>query len=269
MLPGESVRPCWDAQAAKVIIGFGKWIFLSSLIGFAASNGEKLLLGAALPAISFGVFSIAATLLAALTGLVSSLNAHLIFPSLSEALRDGPAVAATVYARVQRVADLFLGFVAGGLFMSGAWVVRLLYDARYVDAGWMLQLLGLGILAIRFQVLEQMMFARSEPAWVSASNALRALSLIVLIPLGNSMGGVYGAVVAVVASQFVGWPVALAFKHRAGLLTLRGELAWPVALLAGLAAGGILNYLLGLFFHHPTGPTAVQVSLRSMLILAS
>jgi O-antigen/teichoic acid export membrane protein len=244
LLPGARVRPCWDGACAREIIGFGKWIFLSSLIGFAAAHGEKLLLGATLPAASFGVFSIAALLLAAITGLVGSLNAHLIFPSLSEALRTSAEQAARVYVRVQQLADLVLGCVAGAAFMAGGWAVHFLYDSRYASAGWMLQTLSLGLLAIRYQVLEQMMFARSQPAWVTASNALRAASLALAIPAAYAWGGERGAVLAVVASQFAGWPVALAFKYRQGLLTWRSEAVWPLALALGLLAGWLIDLAL-------------------------
>jgi len=244
ILPGTPVRPRWDHSCALEIVGFGKWIFLSSVIGFAAGHGEKLLLGGTLPAASFGVFSIAALLLAAITGLVSNLNAHLVFPSLSEALRAGAVEAARVYERVQRLADAILGFIAGLCFTAGAWVVHLLYDARYADAGWMLQILGLGLLAIRFQVLEQMMFARGKPAWVSAANGLRAVSLVVSIPLGYAWGGEHGAVLAVLLSQFAGWPAALTFKYREGLLHRHSESVWPLSLAAGMMAGWTVDKLI-------------------------
>jgi O-antigen/teichoic acid export membrane protein len=247
-LPGDRVTPCWDAGHARNIVGFGKWIFLSSIIGFAAAHGEKLLLGGTLPASAFGVFSIAATLLAAVTGLVGSLNAHLVFPSLSEALRSSAHEASRVYVRVQQIADVVLGFIAGALFMAGAWIVHLLYDARYAGAGWMLQLLGLGILAVRYQVLEQMMFARSQPAWVTFSNGLRATCLVVLIPLGYAWGAEKGAVLAVVVSQFVGWPLALAFKRREGLLDWRSEVVWPLALAGGMGAGWVADAILRRMF---------------------
>ena len=241
MLPGEWVRLCWDRDCVREIAGFGKWIFLSSIIGFAAAHGEKLLLGGTLPVASFGVFSIAALLLTAITGLVGSLNAHLIFPSLSEALRSSTEQAARVYVRVQQMADLVLGFVAGAAFLAGGWAVQLLYDNRYGNAGWMLQTLSLGLLAVRYQVLEQMMFARSQPAWVTASNALRAVSLALAIPAAYAWSGEQGAVLAVVACQFAGWPVALAFKYRQGLLSWRSEAVWPFALALGLSAGWLID----------------------------
>ena len=108
----------------------------------------------------------------------------------------------------------------------------------------MLQYLGLGLLAIRHQVVEQLMFAHSQPAWVSANNALRAVALIVLIPLGLKLGGEQGAVLGVVLSQFASWPLSLCFKYKQGLLTWATECWWLPALLGGLAGGALLDALL-------------------------
>ena len=241
-LPGQTSRPCWDRSSAHEIVGFGKWIFVSSVIGFLAAHGEKLILGASLSTSSFGIFSIASTLLLAIMGIYSSINGHVIFSALSESLRSSdPQRAARVYARVQQLADVFLGVMAGGIFMSGHWVVQLFYDARYQQAGWMFQWLGLGMLAVRHQVVEQLMFAKGQPVWVSASNALRALSLILLVPAGYTWGGERGAIVAVVLSQFVSWPIALWFKYRNGLLTWPSERVWLPALLVGMLAGWVLD----------------------------
>jgi len=250
VLRGAQVRPCWDAACRREITGFGKWIFLSSLIGFAAAHGEKLILGATLSGTGFGIYFIAAALLSALTGVVGTLNAHLIFPGLSAAIRQGDHEAARVYVRLQQAADVFLGLLAGLLFMAGRWLVVVLYDPRYVGAGWMLQVLGLGLLAMRYQVLEQLMFAKGQPHWVGASNALRFASLLALIPLGYTTAGEHGAVIAVAASQFVGWPLALLFKHRLGLLSWRSEAAWPLALTVGLAAGWLLDIVLNTIQGH-------------------
>jgi O-antigen/teichoic acid export membrane protein len=246
MLRGPTYKPCWDRASLHDIVGFGKWIFLSSIIGFAAANGEKLILGGTLAAQDFGVFSIAALLLAAIVGLVGNLNAHLVFPSLSEALRSGDAAAQKVYTRVQQIADAILGGIAGLTLVLGNWVVHLLYDARYAEAGWMLQLLALGLVAMRYQVLEQMMFARNRPGWVTLSNSLRALALVLLTPLAYASGGVQGAVLAVVASQFSGWTVAIVFKLRQGLMSWKSEAVWPLALLTGSSLGWLAHLLLSL-----------------------
>jgi O-antigen/teichoic acid export membrane protein len=245
-LPGRAARPCWDRSCAGEIIRFGKWIFVSSIIGFLAANGEKIILGGSLATASFGVFAIASMLLGAVTGVYATLNGHVIFSSLSHALRADRAEMVRVYTRVQQLADLFLGVAAGLLLMAGQWAVWILYDARYQAAGWMLQWLGLSLLAMRHQVVEQLMFARGKPGWVSANNALRAIGLVLFIPAGFAVAGERGAIAGVVLSQFASWPLSLWFKHRQGLLSWSTEKWWLPALAAGVALGTVFDRLLGL-----------------------
>lgn len=247
-LPGMFHRPQWHSGCAHEIVGFGKWIFLSSIIGFSAAHGEKLLLGGLLSTADLGIFTIASTLLMALNGVFSSLNAHLVFSTLSEAIRESFAKATQVYARVQQVADAILGASAGVLFMSAQWCVTILYDQRYAGAGWMLEWLSLSLLAVRYQVLEQLMFAKGQPSWVSASNALRAMGLVALIPLCYRVWDLQGAIGALVLCQFVSWPVALWFKYRNGLLTWRSEKIWLPALLSGLVVGWLVDHMLTIIF---------------------
>ena len=238
IIPGRRAPPCWDRDSAREILGFGVWIFLSSIIGFLAAHGEKLILGASLGLATFGVFSIASNLLSSVISLYSTLNGRVVFSSLSMVLRNGDhAATVRMYIRVQRGVDLLLGGLSGLLLFAGGWIVELLYDPRYADAGWMLQVLGLGLVAMRYQVLEQLMFALGRPGWVSANNALRAASLAVFIPLGFTLGGEAGAVAGAVISQFASWPLSLRFKYEQGLLDWKTELWWYPGLAAGMLIG--------------------------------
>jgi O-antigen/teichoic acid export membrane protein len=236
-LPGPWIRPEWQPAAARGILVFGRWIYLSSVIGFCAAHGEKILMGGFLPLETFGLFAVAGTLLAACAAIMSSINGQLIFPVLSRALRETPDQVGRIYERLQRLADMALGVVVGLLLSLAGWVVWLLYDARYALAGGLLQWLSLGLLGMRFQVLEQMMFARSQPHWVTLNNALRALVLLLGIPLGFAYWGVAGALIAIVVAAFAGWPVVAVFKYRHGMPIVRTEAVWPLALVLGWAVG--------------------------------
>lgn len=248
-LPGPAVRPCWEPEHLKEIVGFGVWTLASSVIGFLAAHGEKLLLAALLSTAGFGVFSIASLLLMAGVGLYGSLNGHVVFAGLSQALRQGPEAVNQVYDRAQRLADLALGLLAGGLMATGGWVVHLMYDPRYAAAGWMLQGLALGLVALRHQVVEQLMFAMGRPARVGLNNLMRALALAVLVPLGYAVAGERGAVLGVVLSQFAAWPSAWQFLAAQGLWRWSHELRWALALgagwLMGHGADRVLSRVLG------------------------
>jgi len=47
-----------------------------------------------------------------------------------------------------------------------------------------------------------------------------------------------------VASQFVGWPVSIAFKIRARLMSWQSEVVWPLSLAGGMAGGWLLDQFL-------------------------
>ena len=62
-LPGTRNRVQWDRKAFREILGFGRWILASSMIGFLANAGDKVLLGWMVSATQLGVYSIAGLLL--------------------------------------------------------------------------------------------------------------------------------------------------------------------------------------------------------------
>ena len=245
VLHSRGVSPCWDRDSFRELFGYGKWLFVSSIFGYLGAHGEKLILGASLGAATFGLFAIASNLVSAAVGLYGAMNARVVFPGLSAARRDGDSDAARrAFERTQPFVDLCLGFVGGVLLTAGGAIVTLLYDDRYTDAGWMLQVLGLGLVAMRHQAAEQLMFCLGHPALVSANNAMRAFMLCVFIPAGAAMGGDAGAVWGVTLSQVASWPLSLCFKHRQGVLNWRTEGWWLPALGAGVLAGLALDALL-------------------------
>jgi O-antigen/teichoic acid export membrane protein len=109
-----------------------------------------------------------------------------------------------------------------GLGGGGAAAVNLLYDERYAQAGWILQLLALGSW---FTVLESTnsaaLMARGQAHWVAASNAGKLAGMVVLIPIGFAWGGFPGAVAGLAASDLFKYAVSAVAATRAGL---RG---WP------------------------------------------
>jgi hypothetical protein len=50
-----------------------------------------------------------------------------------------------------------------------------------------------------------------------------------------------------VASQFAGWPVAIVFKLRQGLMSWASEAVWPLALLVSSGLGWLAHLLLALW----------------------
>src|SRR5262249_38867929 len=89
-LEGKQNRLGWDRSAFREILGFGKWIFLSSILGFFVASGDRLILGGLTDASTLGIYSIAVTLASSLESVVTGLATAVAFPALSEVARDRP-----------------------------------------------------------------------------------------------------------------------------------------------------------------------------------
>lgn len=237
-LPGHGNRIAWDRASLAELIGFGKWVFMSSIVGFLVINGDRLLLGGMIPAQTLGMYAIAFLLVNALALVVSTITGNVVFPALSQVVREQPEELSAKVNKFQIVTDLFLLGSAGFLIIAGQAVVDMLYDERYQDAGTMLCILGVGAIGLRYQVVDTAFVALGRPAITTYCHTMRWLVLYVGVPVAFAQTGFTGALWMIVASQFAAWPISLYYKWRFTLTNLKVELFGVVPLIAGLAAGG-------------------------------
>jgi len=238
MIQGERDHFGWDKEALAELAQFGRWVMFASWMGFFAGSGDRLLLSGLIDARNMGLYAIAFLLVNVVQMVFSMLIGSVVFPAVSEVNRDRPHDLPSTYQKFQRLCDVLLGGFAGALALAGPSVVALMYDQRYHGAHTMLQILCVGVVGMRFQVMEQIYMALGRPALMTLANALRIATLFVAVPLGYHWWGVTGAVWGVAASQFAGWPVALWFRHKEKFSGFGADLF----LIPSLAAGGALGF---------------------------
>jgi O-antigen/teichoic acid export membrane protein len=229
---------------AREILHFGKWIFLSSIIGFLAMNGDKILLGGLITTEELGVYNIAAFMVGAASTIVSRLLGGVAYPALSETVRDKPYDLQRVYYRFRIPFDAGIMFLAGFLFMSGNAIINVLYDARYIEAGWMLSVLGLSLIALRYNLADQSYMAMGKPKLMTTLTLIRTTALFVLLPLGFQRFGLHGAIWAIVISYFSSFPMAIYYKKSHDLLDVKKELIMLPLVLVGIGFGFLVNQVL-------------------------
>jgi O-antigen/teichoic acid export membrane protein len=229
---------------AREILHFGKWIFLSSIIGFLAMNGDKILLGGLITTEELGVYNIAAFMVGAASTIVSRLLGGVAYPALSETVRDKPYDLQRVYYRFRMPFDAGIMFLAGFLFMSGNAIINVLYDARYIEAGWMLSVLGLSLIALRYNLADQSYMAMGKPKLMTTLTLIRTTALFVLLPLGFQRFGLHGAIWAIVISYFSSFPMAIYYKKSHNLLDVKKELIMLPLVLVGIGFGFLVNQVL-------------------------
>ena len=86
---------------------------------------------------------------------IFNLVGNVAYPAISETIRDKPYNFRHVYYRFRMPFDAAILFLVGFLWLSGQTIIHLLYDARYQNAGWMLNVLGFSLLGLRYNVTDQ------------------------------------------------------------------------------------------------------------------
>lgn len=143
-MPGVKNRLRWEPQAVRELLGFGRFIFVSTIASYFVTQGDKLFLGRTISLADLGIYNIA-FFLAAFPGMLGGMVASQILFPLYRQLP--PSGGARNLAKIRRARDL----VTAGqmalfalLAVVGIPLINLLYDHRYVAAGPMLVIMSLG-----------------------------------------------------------------------------------------------------------------------------
>jgi O-antigen/teichoic acid export membrane protein len=203
------------------LLHFGRWIFFSTVLTFLVGQSDRLVFGKLVPLAVLGVYSVGAMIAAMPAVLLGRMASSVFFPVYSRVRESGQDLR-EVFVRVRRPVLLLAGWSIAGFAGGGAAVVRLLYDQRYDQAGWIIQLLAL---AGWFTVLEStnnaVLLARGEAHWTAAGGGAKLIGMLLLIPAGYALAGFHGAVGGLAASEVLKYGVSAFAAMRAGL---RG---WP------------------------------------------
>lgn len=243
LLPGVSNRIFWDKENFLEVFNFGKWVFLSSIWTFLAINGDRLLLGGFVDSSTLGYYAIATLILGSLVSAITKINSGVVFPALSEVVRDEVGKLKSVYYKLRKPADILTLFVGGFLFMTGQTLISILYDDRYQDAGWMLEILSVTFLVERYKLVSECLLALGNPRIMSYLNAAYFVTLFIMLPVSYHLGGINGAVWGIVGSRIVVIPLIFYIKARHDLLDFYAEFKVMVFLILGVLAGLAFNQL--------------------------
>jgi O-antigen/teichoic acid export membrane protein len=204
LLPGSRNWFAWERSYVLEVVAFGKWIALSSMLVFLSSNFDKLFLAQSVSLAVFGVYAIARTISELPATLIARISYQLVFPLISA---NSGAARATLRKQVGpmrfKLLLLMAVGVALGVVMADA-AVGIIYDARYIEAGWMLALLLIGTwFAILDTVNEYTMLGLGKPAYGVTGNIVKLLTLVALTPIAIYYFGLPGAVLAIIVGEIL------------------------------------------------------------------
>jgi O-antigen/teichoic acid export membrane protein len=238
-LPGRRDRFGWNADFGREILNFGRWISLSTSLSFLANQSDRLILGKLLTTAQLGVYNIA-LLGATMPSLaLSSISNSVLFPALSRAFEQGKDPSAEC-RRLRRPILLLGGYLTSGIAGGATIVVTLLYDDRYLAAGEMLRILGVGgwFSVVEVSAMYALM-ACGGSGWMAWSSAAKLVGTSVMMPVGYALGGVHGALVGFVLADIAKYAFIITGLRRRGVDVLsqdvRLTMLWTVAAAAALA----------------------------------
>jgi O-antigen/teichoic acid export membrane protein len=135
------------------------------------------------------------------------------------------------------------------LIVSGQTIIDLLYDRRYEQAGWMLQVIAVALATIPIRLATQCFLALGLSNVYFQLHTIRLIALFVLLPLGYHVFGLNGALWGVVLSYFASLPLTAYYAHSEGLFDLKREMLTVPLVLAGVISGWALNAVVAFATH--------------------
>ena len=241
LLKGPRNRLRFDRDIASDIIGFGKYIFLSSIAGFLVNQGDIAILGRFISISELGIFLIAYNLAMLPLHLVQAAGGQVMFPIYRRFLTTAAPENRLKTSRARRLLVISAIVLSGLLSLISVPLVNLMYDSRYHDAGPILALMG-------FSVAAQIAASNYDGAHLSHGDSRRHFHLICLhavIQIGVSLWliswfGLIGAIFALGATVLMIYPFRAALARRYNAWDPKTD---AIALLVGLSFATVAFFI--------------------------
>ncbi len=217
-LPGRTSRLGWEWVAARDLMHFGVWLFLSTAFGFMVAQGDKAILGKYLTLEQLGLYNIGFFLASFPMLLGQTIGGRILIPLYRE---RPPGESAANFAKLRRMRFVLTGAIFALLAVmafGGEWIVDLLYDPRYSTAGAILVVIAVvQIPSVIGMTYDQSALAAGDSRNYFLLTALRAIFLVTGMIVGAETYGLLGALVGQALAAIAVYPflIWLARRHRA------------------------------------------------------
>lgn len=234
LLPGARNRFRWEPEARRELVRFGRWIFLSTVCGFLFHQSDKLILGKYLSMGDFGVYNIGFFLASFPLLLGNMVNLKVVIPVYRECPPRESRENFLQLRRMRMAMSAALVVMICVFSALGVWLVELLYDARYADAGPVVALLALTqIPTVILLTYDQAALAAGDSRRFFVLTLLRAALMIGGLLAGLEWAGLFGAVIGQGVARLAIYPATVWLARRVG--------AWDPVHDMAMAALGLIG----------------------------
>ena len=216
-LEGHRNKFGWDWTAVHELIHFGKWIFVSTLFSFFASQGDKLVFGKFLSLHVLGIYNIGYYLGSFPLLLGGELVGRIMIPIYREVTEMGTMSSARKLRLMRYLMTGGLIGMMGALAVFGPMIVDLLYDDRYAHAGAMLVLISLSMMPAGIGLTyDRASLAAGDSRNFFIVSGVRGTTGVLFLLIGVHYWGIVGAIAGLAVSGIVVHPflIWLSIKYR-------------------------------------------------------
>lgn len=238
----------WDKSIATEVFHYSKWIVIASILTYIFSQGDRLFFGAKITPTMLGVYSIALMMCTTVTAIIDTLAAKIVFPALSSIVHNNRKALKDRYYAVRLHADAVIFLLVGGLLATSTLIIDILYDDRYIEAGWMLHILlfsviGNTLTVVSMECLSALSITKVR-MWVML---VKTLGIIIGLPLAFKFFGLAGALWTVSINVFLPLPILYWTLHKNDVFSLLKEVRCLPILGVGYLLGALATYAYEVF----------------------
>lgn len=208
LLEGQSNQFRLERDAASSVFSFGKWILLSSALTFLVGEGNRLVIAALVSVSTLAFFTLATAMNRTVLQMIQQVGGRVMFAAYAEIERNRPKELYKVL-RKGRLVLLVPAWLSSLFFVVfGKPLMALLYDARYVESGSMLQILAMGSLAWSvWASYEGILLAKGKVRTLTVVLIVESVLQLGGILIGGYWFGTKGITIAIAAGYWLLYPV--------------------------------------------------------------
>lgn len=246
IIPKYFNRLAWESEAARDILSFGKWIFISTAFMFLATQTDRLILAKLISFEIVGIYTIAyslAVLPQLAIGMLSGQVFLPVFSKLTELPRDSFRLKLLNNRRWLLLAMICLILP---LVCFGDWFISLIYDARYQQAAWMLPILALGIWPnILVETNRQALVALGKLNYQAYGQILKSIHMCLGLLIGFHFFGLPGFIIMVALNDLESYVIVSYGLWREKLNCLQQDLIITIGFVSAIALTLMVRELSG------------------------
>lgn len=197
----------WDPETNKKILTFGKWVAISSTMGFIVIHSAPLILGKFLTMTKLGLFSNGVNLARVVEGINFTIIQKVVTPVIAKTRDESN------HSVRQKLTKIKLALIS--LFLPGMWImiifapeiIGIMFDERYQDAAWVMQVYSIALIPMVISGLGQFYLVLGDNKLLANLTFFKTLSFFVLVfggwYLNQGNGIIVGVCLYNTASYFV------------------------------------------------------------------